>query len=108
MVGTAYPHLGSVSVEHARVVGLSVNGKEVDNLRVDGVAVLFACLDSHTDTAVRHKSTLKRLVSLETYDGLLVLIEIAGSMGYDGRRNLRVHIKHRPPCSRSSLLSSMT
>jgi hypothetical protein len=71
-----------------------VGGEELADLGINLVAVIGASLLCHTDAAVRLKGSLEGLVGLETNDGLLALVQIAGTMGGDGGDNLGVHIQN--------------
>ena len=92
--GTACTHLRCVSIEAACIVCLSVYGEELADLRIYGITIVCASLLSHTDTAVYLHGTLERLVGLETYDGLLALIQVARAMRGDGRYYLGIHIQY--------------
>ena len=94
MGSTAGSHLLIVSVEAACVMCLSVNREELGDLRIYFVAVVSASLLCHTDTAIRLKGSLEGLVCLETYDGLLALVKVSGTMGSDSGNNLGVHVKN--------------
>ena len=48
---TCKSHLGSVCVENALIVSFSVLGEYLNYLGIDLIAVLFASLLSHTDSA---------------------------------------------------------
>ena len=73
---------------------LSVCIEELGDLGIYCVAVVCASLLCHTDTAVRLHGTLERLVSLEAYDCLLVLVQIAGAMGCDRGDHLCIHVQN--------------
>ena len=90
---TAGAHLGGVDVEDARVVGLAVLGVELDDLRVDLVAVVRAGLHRHADAAVDVERALEGLVGLESDDPLEGLVDVSRGMACDRGDDLRVHVE---------------
>ena len=94
VAGAAGAHLGSVSVEHALVVGLAVFGVDLHHFRVHMVAVVLAGLHSHADAAVGLQRALKGLIGLEAHDLLLRLVQITGTVGSDGGDDAGVHVQH--------------
>ena len=93
MAAAAGTHFGSVGIEDTGIVSLAVNGKEFLHLGIHGIAVVCTGLLSHTDTAVGHHGALKGLVSLETDDFFLILVQIAGAVGGNGGNYLGIHIQ---------------
>ena len=72
MCASARSHFRCVSVKYSGIMCFSVCCKVLYHLRIDFVSIVLACLNCHTDTAVRLESTFERLVRLET-DNLLFL-----------------------------------
>ncbi len=91
---TASSHFCIICIETTCVVCLSVSGEELADLRINFVTIVRTCLLCHSDTAIRLKGTLKRLIGLETYDCLFALVKIARAVGCNGRNYLGVHVKH--------------
>ena len=94
MSSSCLSHFRGVNIEYACVVGLSVFGEDVLDLRINGVAVVGASLLSHSQAAVRHKSSLEGLVCLETNDLLQILINITCCVRSKRRYNLCIHIEN--------------
>ena len=93
MAGTAGPHLRGIGVKHARVVSFAVNRKEINNFRIDFIAVVRAGFLRHADAAVRLQGTLEWFVSLEADDLFQILIQITRAVGSDRRDDLGIHIQ---------------
>lgn len=91
-------------------MGLALEGVALDNVLVDLIAVLAGSLASDADTTVDVQRALKRLVGLETDDGLLLavgVIDVASGVAHDTRDGLGVHIEDTA-CSRSLSSRSRT
>ena len=93
MAGAAGPHFRGISVKNSLIVGFSVFGEKFYDLWVHMVAVIFAGLYRHTDAAVRLKRSFKGLVCLETYNGFLIFIQVAGAVGSNGGYDPGIHVQ---------------
>ena len=87
-------HFRCVNIEYAFVMSLPVMLKDVADFRIYFIAISLASFFCHTDTTERLQRTLQRLVSLEAYDGFLVLIQITCFVGIYSRYNLCIHVQH--------------
>ena len=57
------------------------------------IAVILAGFHCHTDSAVRLQRTFERLICLNADNLLLILVQIARSVGCDRGDNLGIHIE---------------
>ena len=90
-------HLIGIGIEHTIVVGLAIFCEDLMKLFRRLIAVGGTCLFSHVDTAIRHESSLQRLIGLQAYDLLQVLhalVNITGSIGCHTGNNIRLHVEH--------------
>ena len=94
MTGTACAHFGSVGIKYACVMGFSVFGEEVNDLRINLIAIVSAGFYSHADAAVGLKRTFEGLICLESHNRFLFLVQISGTMGSNGGNNFGVHIQN--------------
>ena len=72
--------LWSINVKDPLIVSLVVFIKDLYELRIYFIAVHFAGLNCHVDSAVRHKGPLQRLVSLKA-DYFLKLLSFIADIG---------------------------
>ena len=91
---TSSTHFRCVNIEYAFVMCLSVVCEDIADLRVYFIAVSLASLFSHTDTAERLQGALQRLVSLQTNDGLQILIDVTCIVRIYCRNQLGVHVQN--------------
>ena len=91
-------HFWCINVKNALVMCFElIFCKHIVDLRIYLVAVHFACLLSHFDSAVWHKCTLQRLVCLKSYNLLKILQvfrNISWSVCGQACDNLCLHVKH--------------
>ena len=87
----------SVGIKYALVVGFVVFGKNLVELGIGLVAVLLKSFFRHLDSAVRHKSSFKRLVGLKTYNFFKVFFafkNVSRFVGIDIRNDVGIHIEN--------------
>ena len=96
-------HLRCVNVKYTLIMCFElIVVKDIFNLVTYFISVSFTCFFSHFDTAVRHKCTFQRLVSLKTYNSFQVFqIFINISRAICGKRshNLCFHIQNAAFCT---------
>ena len=79
-----------INVKHAVVVSLAEVGEDILNLGAHFGALLGASLFYHLDTTEGLDGTAKELVGLQTYNEFVVLVDVAGLVGADGRNRIGV------------------
>ena len=78
-------------------MSLVILSKNLMELWIRSITICSQGLLCHSDTAVRHKSSLQRFISLKTYDLLVVLhglIDISRTISIDIGNNICLHIQH--------------
>ena len=97
MAATSQTHLWGISIKYSLIVSLVILGKNLMESCTWLIAIVGAGLLSHLDTAIRHESSLQRLVSLETNNLLQILqalVYIAWSMGGKAGYYISIHIQN--------------
>ena len=65
-------------------MGLTVVGEDVLHLGIHFLAVLCTGFFHHLDTSEGFDGAAQQLVSLQTYDQLVLFLDVAGLVGSDG------------------------
>ena len=85
----ASPHVGSIGVEHAVIVRLSILGEDLGDLRIGFKAKGLQGGFDHPVAPVRHDRPLERRIGLQADDDLIVLVDVARLVRGDRAWNLR-------------------
>ena len=97
MAATSKTHLWSISIKYSLIVSLVILGKNLMESCTWLIAIVGAGLLSHLDTAIRHESSLQRLVSLKTNNLLQILqalVNITWSMGGKTGYYISIHVQN--------------